>query len=53
MDSDSNDEKGDSNNQGSPEPTAETPQSKLRDLPPDKDPMGAGRKHSAEDQHPE
>jgi hypothetical protein len=44
MDSESNDEKGDSSNQGSMETTAETPQSKLRDLPPDKDPMGAGGK---------
>jgi hypothetical protein len=44
MDSDTTDEKGDGSNQGSPDTKAETPQSKLRDLPPDKDPMGAGKR---------
>jgi hypothetical protein len=44
MDSEQNDEKGESTNQGSRDTTGETPQSKLRDLPPDKDPMGAGGK---------
>jgi hypothetical protein len=44
MDSEINDEKGDNSNQGSRDTTVETPQSKLRDLPPDKDPMGAGGK---------
>jgi hypothetical protein len=53
MDSDSNNEKGDNSNQGTPEATAETPQSKLRDLPPDKDPMGASRKQPAGDQRGE
>lgn len=45
MDAEPNDETGESTNQGSPEAKPETPQSKLRDLPPEKDPMGAGRKH--------
>jgi hypothetical protein len=44
MDSDTKDEKGESNNQGSADTKVETPQSKLRDLPPDKDPMGTGGK---------
>ena len=44
MDAESNDETGESANQGSPEPTQEAPQSKLRDLRPEKDPMGAGHK---------
>ncbi|MDQ3198542.1 MAG: hypothetical protein M3Q46_05030 [Verrucomicrobiota bacterium] len=30
------------NRSGSPEPTQENPRAKLRDLPPEKDPMGAG-----------
>lgn len=44
MDSDTKNETGDSSNQGPRDTTVETPQSKLRDLPPDKDPMGAGGK---------
>jgi hypothetical protein len=43
MDAESKDETGESTNPGSPEPTQETPQSKLRDLRPEKDPMGAAR----------
>ncbi len=31
------------NGPSSPEPPRESPRSKLRDLPPEKDPMGAGR----------
>ena len=48
MDAEPNEETGDSTSQGSPEPTQEAPQSKLRDLPPEKDPMGAGRNHRPE-----
>ena len=48
MDANPKDETGESNNQGSPEATVETPQSKVRDLPPEKDPMGAGRKRRPE-----
>ena len=48
MDANPKDETGDSNNQGSPDVTVETPQSKLRDLPPEKDPMGAARKRRPE-----
>lgn len=43
MDAEPNDKTGDSTNQGGQEPTQEAPQSKLRDLRPEKDPMGAGR----------
>jgi hypothetical protein len=40
-------ETGDSSSQSAPEPTQESSRSKLRDLHPEKDPMGAGR-----DRHP-
>jgi hypothetical protein len=43
MDAEPNEETGESTNQGSPEPTQEAPQSKLRDLRPEKDPIGAVR----------
>ena len=43
MDPEPNEETGDSTNQGTREPTQEKPQYKLRDLRPEKDPMGAGR----------
>jgi hypothetical protein len=43
MDAEPNENTGDSTNQGTQEPTQETPQSKLHDLRPEKDPMGAGR----------
>ena len=43
MDAEPNEKTGESTNQGTQEPTQETPQSKLRDLRPEKDPMGAGR----------
>jgi hypothetical protein len=43
MESEPNKETGDSTNQGSREPIRESPQSKLRDLRPEKDPMGSGR----------
>lgn len=48
MDAEPNDETGESTNQGSPEAAPETPQSKLRDLPPEKDPMGAGHNRRLE-----
>jgi hypothetical protein len=43
MDAERNEKTGESTGQGTQEPTQETPQSKLRDLRPEKDPMGAGR----------
>ncbi len=43
MEAEPNEETGGSTNQGAPEPKKEAPQSKLRDLRPEKDPMGAGR----------
>jgi hypothetical protein len=42
MDAEPNERTGESTSQGTQEPTQETPQSKLRDLRPEKDPMGAG-----------
>jgi hypothetical protein len=42
MDAERNEKTGESTKQGTQEPTQETPQSKLRDLRPEKDPMGAG-----------
>ena len=47
MDAERNEKTGESTTQGTQEPTPETPQSKLRDLRPEKDPMGAGRDSSA------
>ena len=47
MEAERNDETGDSTDQGSSETTQETPQSKLRDLRPEKDPMGAGRNRAS------
>lgn len=46
MDAEPNEETGESTNQVTQEPTQEAPQSKLRDLRPEKDPMGAGRNRS-------
>jgi hypothetical protein len=43
METQPNDETGDSRKQDASEPARQTPQSKLRDLRPEKDPMGAGR----------
>lgn len=43
MEAEPNEETGESTNQGAAQPTQQTPQSKLRDLRPEKDPMGAGR----------
>ena len=43
MDAEPNEKTGESKNQGTQEPTQEAPQSKLRDLRPEKDPMGTGR----------
>ena len=44
MEAEPNDETGESAKHGSPEPASEAPQSKLRDLRPEKDPMGAARR---------
>ena len=49
MDAERKEKTGESTNQGTQEPTQETPQSKLRDLRPEKDPMGAGRDSVPED----
>jgi hypothetical protein len=43
MDTKPTEETGDSSSQSAPEPTQESSRSKLRDLHPEKDPMGAGR----------
>jgi len=43
MDAERNEKTGESTTQRTQEPSQETPQSKLRDLRPEKDPMGAGR----------
>ena len=47
METEPNEETGKSTNQGSPEPAQETPQAKVRDLRPEKDPIGAGRPRAA------
>ena len=49
MDAEAKEKTGESSNRGTQEPTQETPQSKLRDLRPEKDPMGAGRDSVPED----
>jgi len=49
MDAEPKEKTGESTNQGTQEPTQETPQSKLRDLRPEKDPMGAGRDSLSKD----
>jgi hypothetical protein len=49
MDAEPKEKTGESTHQGTQEPTRETPQSKLRDLRPEKDPMGAGRDSLPED----
>jgi hypothetical protein len=46
MDPETNDESGESTDQDTPEQTEEAPQFKLRDLRPEKDPIGAGGKRS-------
>jgi hypothetical protein len=46
MDLETNDDSGESTEQDMAETTEETPQFKLRDLRPEKDPIGAGRKGS-------
>ena len=43
MDAELNEKTSEGTNQRTQEPTQETPESKLRDLRPEKDPMGAGR----------
>ena len=43
MDSETKDETGESTEESTSETTEETPQLKLRDLRPEKDPIGAGR----------
>jgi hypothetical protein len=43
MDTKATEETGDSSSQSAPEPTQESSRFKLRDLRPEKDPMGAGR----------
>jgi hypothetical protein len=54
METEPDEETGDSANQGSPEPIQESPESRLRDLRPEKDPIGAGRKRfpDGKAQHP-
>ena len=44
MDAETNDKTGEGADQDPPETTEETPRFKLRDLRPEKDPIGAGRK---------
>jgi hypothetical protein len=44
MDTEPNGETSDSTSQDTPEPTQEAPRFKLRDLRPEKDTMGAGRR---------
>ncbi len=48
MDPETNDESGESTEQDMAETTEETPQFKLRDLRPEKDPIGAGRNRAAQ-----
>jgi hypothetical protein len=43
MDNEPSEEINDRTSQNAPEPTQEAPRFKLRDLRPEKDPMGAGR----------
>lgn len=47
MDAEKKDEAGESKEQSTQEQTETVPLSKLRDLRPEKDPMGAGRKRVA------
>ena len=51
MDAESNDESGESTEQGTQEQREKIPLSKLRDLRPEKDPMGAGRKRNPATNH--
>ncbi len=46
MDAESNDETSEKTEQGTPEPAQDIPLSKLRDLRPEKDPIGAGRRRA-------
>ena len=46
MEHETNDESDENTEQETPEQTEETPQFKLRDLRPEKDPIGAGRRGS-------
>jgi hypothetical protein len=54
MDTEPSEETNDSTRQSAPEPTREAPRFKLRDLRPEKDPMGAGRRRfpNASADHP-
>ena len=48
MEPETNDESAESTDQATPEQTEETPQFKLRDLRPEKDPIGAGCNRAAQ-----
>ena len=52
MDTEPKGETGDNTIQSSQEPIQETPQSKLHDLRPEKDPMGAGRERAPKIKNP-
>ncbi|HEX4667998.1 MAG TPA: hypothetical protein VH207_15510 [Chthoniobacterales bacterium] len=43
MEAETKEQSGERKEESAPEPTERSPVSKLRDLPPEKDPMGAGR----------
>jgi hypothetical protein len=46
MEAETKEQSGERKEESTPEPTERFPVSKLRDLPPEKDPMGAGRTRS-------
>jgi hypothetical protein len=46
METETKEQSGERKEESTPEPTERFPVSKLRDLPPEKDPMGAGRTRS-------
>lgn len=48
MEHETNDESGERPDQETPEQPEETPRFKLRDLRPEKDPIGAGRNRAAQ-----
>jgi hypothetical protein len=48
MEAETKEQSGERKEESTPEPTERAPVSKLRDLPPEKDPMGARRARSPE-----
>jgi hypothetical protein len=51
METETKEQSGERKEESTPEPTERSPVSKLRDLPPEKDPMGAGRTRLPDSRH--